>query len=173
MLIEPQLPFEWNEVTAPPRLSGVRRVVQELDEEDEDWALPEGVDPLLAATELYSDTTAQVGAPPRALESPVQRIGSAETLVGVQLQGHCPSATLTKLSGSRCFGVGAARQDASGRILMRISVCVPAGTLGWYIGVSWAGAVVATVAQRCLRSPGCIPASPSLAACHKDRTPCT
>lgn len=34
--------------------------MQELDEEDEEWALPEGVDPFLASTELYSETTAQV-----------------------------------------------------------------------------------------------------------------
>jgi hypothetical protein len=31
-----------------------------LDEEDEEWALPEGVQPFLEETELYSETTAAV-----------------------------------------------------------------------------------------------------------------
>ena len=31
-----------------------------LDEEDEEWALPEGLDPFLTEAPLYSDTTAAV-----------------------------------------------------------------------------------------------------------------
>lgn len=31
-----------------------------LDEEDEEWALPDGIEPFLAETPLYSETTAQV-----------------------------------------------------------------------------------------------------------------
>lgn len=86
-------------------------MAQELDEEDEDWVLPGGVDPLLAATELYSETTAQVGRPARRRGRPwvsqlTQRRPAAGTMPGcrcgatVLIPAHLGGGSGTLLSAT-------------------------------------------------------------------------
>jgi pre-mRNA-processing factor 8 len=80
--------------------SGV--VPQEMDEEDEAWQLPEGVDPFLAETELYSETTAQgialLYAPrPFNLRSGQTRRALDVPLINEWFHEHCPQSYPVKV----------------------------------------------------------------------------
>lgn len=107
---DPDLPaYYYDPLIHPIPAYKSKRTTPRLDEEDvggddDDWVLPEGVDPLLSDTPLYSETTASGIALLWAPKPFNQRSGRTRRACDVPLvaswfQEHCPPTYPVKVCG--------------------------------------------------------------------------